>query len=1128
MHHAHERGVVHRDLKPANILLQKPQSLGSKSQSGSSPASDLAFDNWDLSPKVTDFGLAKLLDSDVTGPTRTGDVVGTPSYMAPELAAGKAELVGPATDVYGLGTILYEMLTGWPPFPGWSVPAVMEQVRSVDPVPPRRLVASVPRDLETVALKCLAKEPHKRYPSALALAEDLRRFQEERPILARPTSTAERVWKWVRRRPAVAALLATVVVVAALGFLGVVWQLRKTGAALAESQRANDAARAQLYFNRIALAQHELFANHVSSARRLLNASPTDARDWEWRYLKRLSETSLFTLPGNGSHVQTVAYSADGQLLASGSGDWYTGRDGELVVWDARAGQRLLTLSRDIGTVFGVAFHPTQPWLASASFDAKIRIWDARTGQKLHELGGHTGWACAVAFSPDGRLLASCDANGRVRVWDCNTGKLIREWRYHRTPVWTVAFSPDSRFLVSGDRDGFVHLWDPNHISPEQTFWAAGDVRAAAISPDGSWLALGHYNGPIAVFDLKRPTEKPSIRRLNAGPILGLVFTPDGNLAWCSREGFVKIQDLRTFEDLHVFRGHDGWGYSVAVSPDGRRLACGGSDGAVRIYDGTLVDERPRYLTDSADLPGLTYDTDGRLLVLGGVRRRNTLEVWNAATGESVFSLPDQPNVSAATGSPDGRFWAWVADGKMLRVRDRARPVDVWSRELTAGPVTGLAYSPDGRWLAWGGADGVVRLCDAASGNEVRTVGSHGSAVTGVAFQRDGQILATAGQDGTFGLWALATGTPVAVFGESGRDEDRSNDADPPGDRQVAANVTRLAFSPDGRRLAAANPRRPLEIWDVATGRVALVLDWDGEGVSSAAWSADGQRLAATFGKRVKSWDATEQSVEARRRATEGSAQSWHKSEAAWARARGDWYAADYHLSRLIADDSIGEREKASHYGYRGTAHAWLAESGRSDLKTAAEDVAQAAGRVPTSLDLVYSQAVLALATGDQARYRAICADVLARFGETAKGNDANTVAWICTMAPDATVDPTRPVAIARRAVEGDRNSVIFLNTLGVALYRAGQFVEARDCLTKSAGTHKAEGEAWDWLYLGLAYGHTGPPERARFLLDRALRAIDGLTAEHPPPGATFTLTWEQRLELRLLRREAAEWLQRK
>src|SRR5205085_1743846 len=140
-------------------------------------------------------------------------------------------------------------------------------------------------------------------------------------------------------------------------------------------------------------------------------------------------------------------------------------------------------------------------------------------------------------------------------------------------------------------------------------------------------------------------------------------------------------------------------------------------------------------------------------------------------------------------------------------------------------------------------------LCDAATGTEVRTLGPHGSAVTGVAFQQDGQILATAGQDDTFRLWALASGAAVARFGESGRDEDRSNGADPPGDQPAPANVTRLAFSPDGRRLAAANPRRPLEIWDVAAGRVALVLDWDGEGVSSAAWSADGRRLAATFGK---------------------------------------------------------------------------------------------------------------------------------------------------------------------------------------------------------------------------------------------------------------------------------------
>src|SRR5262249_12587881 len=265
------QGVAHRDLKPANILL---------SDSGTVPATH-DISGWgsqaglaSATLKITDFGLAKLLLVEGQGLTQTNEVLGTPSYMAPEQTTGKTS---PAVDVYALGAILYQLLTGRPPFLADTPWATILQVQHEEPVSPSRLQSATPRDLVTICLKCLHKEPHKRYASARALADDLRRFLEGKPILARPVGTLERAAKWVRRRPALAAALVALVVVAALGLAGVVWQFRQTVAALTEteqarddSRRAHDATKVQLYVNQVGLTQQQLQANHASRAERLL------------------------------------------------------------------------------------------------------------------------------------------------------------------------------------------------------------------------------------------------------------------------------------------------------------------------------------------------------------------------------------------------------------------------------------------------------------------------------------------------------------------------------------------------------------------------------------------------------------------------------------------------------------------------------------------------------------------------------------------------------------------------------------------------------------------------------------------------------------------------------------------
>jgi WD40 repeat protein/tetratricopeptide (TPR) repeat protein len=877
VHHVHQRGVLHRDLKPGNILLDTERR-----------------------PLVSDFGLARRLDQ--SGSLVAGAIEGTVEYMAPEQARGLPGAVTTAADVYSLGAVLYALLTGRPPLRGASDFETLMLVMGEAPAPPRSLNARLPRDLETICLNCLDKEPGRRYASAAALADDLDNWLAGRPIHARPVGVAGRLWRWCRRNPALATAAAAVLVIASVA-VGLIVQSRNdaihaAGVATEAKEQAKEAAE-----KNFDLAQRNgILAKQEEDQRRAVQ-----------RELTRLAVQEGLNLCENQADcargLPCLVYGLETAEQIGGTELAHAIR-ANLAVWGRSViPQRAVLVHENWPEIHQAVFSPNSRIVATACGDGAIRLWDTATGKLSRTLGAprrpgqlpppkdvpanpttdnivmiapEDDPAFAVAFSPDGRWVAGGSLRGRVRLWEVASGRLLRELQHHdgtkddafrsnrgktytKNSIVGLAFRPDGKTLMAAGQAGLIRIWDPTNGETLKDLQNPGMIEAVTLSPDGRSLLVGctvknkyfESRGLAVLWDTTTGKWRYD-PLLHHGPIHAIAFSPDGRwfATGCDHSpqggngnmGEAQLWETATGKPVGPASTFKRLVEVLAFNPDGRHWLAACSDGTVRLFDREQ---------------GLQFETR-----IAGAEAPGS-------TAGSMFG----PGVTIGTAafSPDGRTFVTAGEG--------IQSWDINGKPICAMPkvhrstVEILAFSSDGRTLLTAAQDGTARLWEAPTARQPpdRSLSLFNSA-SRLVFSRDGQriligtlgpgallvesggskppvllkhgmapavdlsadghLALTGSYDGTVRLWDLTKGV---ILGELTGVERVTDVVISPDSRTIA--IAGEAFSPDGGGVS---------LCDVASHQGQPLRLLKGVSVWSIAFSPDSQTIAAAAGGKVR------------------------------------------------------------------------------------------------------------------------------------------------------------------------------------------------------------------------------------------------------------------------------------
>lgn len=870
VHHAHQRGILHRDLKPSNILLDEHGE-----------------------PHVADFGLAGRFDPH-DPQSMTATIMGTPAYMAPEQANSPSQ-VTTATDVYGLGSILYQLLTGRPPFQAETPLAVLDIVTHQAPVRPFQLNPEVPRDLETICLKCLEKDPARRYESALAMAVDLERYRTGHSIMARPMPAWERAWRTIKRHPVITSvLLATLVVlissVALLthSYLRISEKELETSDALhrerwshAELMRTFNREQRLLYGKRLSSVSRLWTTNQLPQAWTELDECPETYRGWEWRYYQSLRGKEPVTISTPDTVTLGLAFLSDADLISGDS-------KGNLTIWDWRAKKPIKSWRGVPQGTRALAVYPQNKWVAICDQD-NVAVWNYETQERLAFLPG-SSW---LAFSTNGAFLGAAHTDDAkdsrdIIVWDTATWKQSKLLQGHKSLVLNGSFSPDSSTLMTSSTDRSVRRWnlqtgkemEPRWTRPLPSFRVAylpdgkhiAEAQPSAVmwSNAETGLETGRYNWSLAT--------QPRVLTARVQVAIG----KDPSLITYSGPSHdIQVWNIQQKRSVAVFRGHTMHIGCLVFSLDGKRLASASNDQTIRIWEFDQPAEYRSFGSWNQLAVDMVLSPDGEFVaaipnIHAQQAKQNTIRVWNLRDGSIVG---DFPGVGAAAFTHDSCLITAQRQGGISCWNLKTQEI-LWHHDAPEQACICLRVSADNKLITAVQMNGWIKTLDRLNGNVVQSskvpdeekyVGTASidpalnriayvglrdvrfweqstrsvvnsfrmNATRRIVFNHDGSIVATAEADRVINLRNAKTGTILLTF---------------PGHPRT---INSLAFNPDGKRLVTSCADGQIRIWDVETGLELAVLPGQFEENVLVSWDTVNDRVIAIDTK-VHVWETSQ------------------------------------------------------------------------------------------------------------------------------------------------------------------------------------------------------------------------------------------------------------------------------
>jgi len=854
--HAHQKGIIHRDIKPSNVMVTLRDGK---------PV-----------PKVIDFGIAKAISQRLTEKTlftRYAQMIGTPAYMSPEQAEMSELDVDTRTDIYSLGVLLYQLLTGVTPFSeeqlreagyvemqriileeepcrpstklstlGDSLTYVAEHRKTE----PSMLTKLIRGDLDWIVMKSLEKDRVLRYETVHDLAQDIRHHLNDEPVLAGPPSLSYKMQKFIRRNriAVITGAIVMVAVVLAVVVLSLstalIWRAQsRTQQALGREQLAVQDAQYNLYVARMHLGGQYWEAGQISSLKEMLgNCVPEtcqrDLRGWEWYYLLSLCHQDLATLRGGSPEVKCVAWNPDGSRIVAGNSD------STAIVWDIASRTERFVLKGHTDGVGEAIWSPDGAMIATGSNDKTIKLWDASTGKELTTLTGHNSSVWSVVWTPDGTKLASAGGiDQTVRIWDVRTGKEQMTLKSPGNGVCALSMSPDGKHLASVEYPGRMRIFEMD-TGREVRSWRVqeSNLWAVAWSPVGDKIATGGF-GPVKIWD---PNTERQLKSLpHKGGVDWLSWSPDGKyVTSATRDQQIRIWNAASGRQIHSFRGHTGWVRCAAWSPDGNRIASAGNDGTIKIWTTDEIGSTSGF--GHSDVKDIKCSPTENLLATSG---EGKIRIWDMDAGTCIRSWDaGQPEFVAASWSPEGNylasFTAWTEDQETVKIWDACTGTEV---DSITTPGSRLSWSPDGSSLVIEYLQKDTVIWNITSKKETMQLKRQcGERMLCIRWSPDGSRIAASDACGLIHTWNARTGNLEHIFEGHVRNK----------------NVHVIVWSPDGRLLASGGWDQTIKIWEVDKGTEKLTLRGHTGYILQVLWSPDGSRIASTGHDRtVKIWDPT-------------------------------------------------------------------------------------------------------------------------------------------------------------------------------------------------------------------------------------------------------------------------------